>query len=106
MKLITWNIQWCRGVDGSVDPERIVRHARALGDFDVLCLQEVARNFPGLVGNDNSDQFARLASLLPGFSSIEGIAVDDFSSLDGHREFGNQVLTRLPVISVFRHLLP
>src|SRR5258705_359506 len=22
MKLITWNVQWCRGVDGKVDPAR------------------------------------------------------------------------------------
>ena len=106
MKLITWNIQWCRGVDGNVDPGRIIREARNLGDFDVLCLQEVARNYPGLNGNNADDQFGRLASLLPGFTSIEGIAVDDFSSVDGRREFGNQILTRLPVISVFRHLLP
>ena len=27
MKLITWNIQWCRGIDGRVDPARIVEHA-------------------------------------------------------------------------------
>jgi endonuclease/exonuclease/phosphatase family metal-dependent hydrolase len=47
MKLITWNVQWCRGCDGRVDPSRIVEHARALADFDVLCLQEVAHNFPG-----------------------------------------------------------
>ena len=106
MKLMTWNIQWCRGVDGVVDPGRIIRHAQEFSDFDVLCLQEVARNFPGLAGNDAGDQFARLAALLPGYTAIEGIAVDDFSSDGGRREFGNMILTRLPVISVFRHLLP
>jgi len=46
MKLITWNVQWCRGVDGRVDPARIVRHAKAIADFDVLCLQEIANNYP------------------------------------------------------------
>jgi endonuclease/exonuclease/phosphatase family metal-dependent hydrolase len=45
MKLVTWNIQWCRGCDGRVDPQRIVDDARAFADFDVLCLQEVAANF-------------------------------------------------------------
>ena len=29
MKLITWNIQWCLGVDGRVDPGRIGRFERA-----------------------------------------------------------------------------
>ncbi|MEO7134494.1 MAG: endonuclease/exonuclease/phosphatase family protein [Vicinamibacterales bacterium] len=106
MKLITWNIQWCRGVDGKVDPARIVDHAYALADFDVLCLQEVARNYPGLDGNDADDQFGRLAQLLPGYTAIEGIAVDEYSAADGHRQFGNMILTRLPVIQVLRHLLP
>ena len=66
MHLITWNIQWGRGCDGRVDLVRIVDHARALADFDVLCLQEVADNFPALMDNDDSDQFAALAALLPG----------------------------------------
>ena len=63
MKLITWNIQWGRGIDGRIDLERIVRHARAMADFDVICMQEVADNFPGLEGNDDRDQFAELAKL-------------------------------------------
>ena len=106
MQLITWNIQWCRGVDGNVDAARIVDHARAFSDFDVLCLQEVARNYPGLEGNDIDDQFAELAKLLPGYTAIEGIAVDAYSAEGGRRQFGNMILTRLPVIQVLRHLLP
>src|SRR5436305_13372304 len=100
MKLITWNIQWCRGVDGVVDPGRIVDHARKFADFDVLCLQEVARNYPGLAGSGGADQFALLAALLPGFTALEGVAVDEFSSTDGRRQFGNMILTRLPVVQV------
>ncbi len=57
MKLISWNIQWSRGVDGKVDPQRIVDDARKLGDFDVLCLQEVAANFPSLAGSAGENQF-------------------------------------------------
>ena len=65
MNLITWNVQWCRGVDLRVDPARIVAEARRLADFDVLCLQEIADNFPDpqLGGNDATDQFAKLAEL-------------------------------------------
>ena len=69
MKLITWNVQWCRGVDGRVDPARIIAEARSLVDFDVLCLQEIADNFPDprLASNTDEDQFAMLAALLPGY---------------------------------------
>ena len=67
MKLITWNIQWCRGCDGHVDPVRIINTARGLADFDVLCLQEVSDGFPGLAGSVGENQFSLLASLLPGY---------------------------------------
>ncbi len=65
INLITWNVQWCCGVDGLVDPLRIIRTAREMADFDVLCLQEVARNFPDLPGSTGEDQFAILEAALP-----------------------------------------
>ena len=108
MKLITWNVQWCRGVDGRVDPARIVDEARRLADFDVLCLQEIADNFPGprLAGADDGDQFARIAALLPGCTAVPGIAVDHPAEGGRRRRFGNMIVSRLPVRQVYRHLLP
>ena len=108
MELITWNVQWCRGVDLVVDAARIVAQARRLADFDVLCLQEIADNYadPRLGGNDGDDQFARLAQLLPGFTAIPGVAVDQPADDGRRRRFGNMILSRLPVVQVYRHLLP
>jgi endonuclease/exonuclease/phosphatase family metal-dependent hydrolase len=106
MIVVTWNIQWCRGVDGFVDAERIVETARAMGDFDVLCVQEVARNYPELPGSGGEDQFDLLARLLPGFTAVRGIGVDTLSDEGTRRMFGNLVLTRLPVLQAFRHTLP
>lgn len=106
MELITWNIQSARGVDGVADHERIVAHARELGDFDVLCLQEVAANFPLLGSGANDDGFARFAQLLPGFTAISAPAVDVLQP-DGRRSlFGNLILSRYPVLRVLRHQLP
>jgi endonuclease/exonuclease/phosphatase family metal-dependent hydrolase len=105
MKLITWNIQWGRGVDGRVDLERIVRTAREMADFDAICMQEVADNFPGLEGNDDRDQFAELSRLLPGFNRADGYGVD----ADGRprrRRFGNVIFTRYSILSIRRHALP
>jgi endonuclease/exonuclease/phosphatase family metal-dependent hydrolase len=106
MKLITWNIQWARGTDNVVDPRRIIAHARAMADFDVLCLQEVAANFPDLDGNDATDQFALFAELLPGFTAIEGIGVDVDDGGGGRKRFGNLILSRYRVAQALRHLLP
>jgi endonuclease/exonuclease/phosphatase family metal-dependent hydrolase len=106
MKLITWNIQWGCGTDGRVDLERIVRTARAMADFDVLCVQEVADNFPRLRGNDDADQFARLAALLPGHARIQGYGVDVAGEGGRRRRFGNAIFSRLAVLSARRHALP
>jgi len=106
MDLITWNIQWARGVDGVVDPRRIIRVCRELGDPDVLCFQEIGRNFPGLAGSEGRDAFAALAAELPGWTAVEGIAVDALGEGAWGRQFGNLILTRRPVLQAFRHLLP
>jgi endonuclease/exonuclease/phosphatase family metal-dependent hydrolase len=107
MKIITWNIQWGRGADGRVDLGRIAAHARRLAeDFDVLCLQEVSDGYPELPGCDGSDQFAALAALFPDATAIAGVATDTPHPAGGRRRFGNMMLLRLPVLQVFRHLLP
>lgn len=106
MKLVTWNTQWCCGLDGVVSPQRIVQHARALADFDVLCLQEIAVNYPRLAGDAGHDQPALLADLLPGFQLFFGAAVDEFDAAGERRRFGNLVATRLPVLQVQHHPLP
>jgi endonuclease/exonuclease/phosphatase family metal-dependent hydrolase len=106
MKLITWNIQWCRGCDGRVNPARISRAAREMADFDVLCLQEVARNYPDLAGSSGENQYETLAGLFPDYTVVKGVAVDVLAPQGDRREFGNAIITRLPVLQVLRHLLP
>jgi endonuclease/exonuclease/phosphatase family metal-dependent hydrolase len=106
MKLLSWNIQWCRGVDGRVDPQRIARVAGELVDADVICLQEVARGFDTLAGSAGEDQFALLAAAFPGYFAIEGVAVDVPGKRGARCQFGNLLLSRLPVRQVWRHLLP
>ncbi|MDB5827117.1 MAG: endonuclease [Variovorax sp.] len=105
MKLVTWNTQWCRGLDDVVDVARIVDGARAMADFDVLCLQEIAQGFESMPGQPG-DQPAQLQALLPGFRIFFGAAVDEFAP-DGKRQrFGNLIATRLPVAQVQHHALP
>jgi len=106
MQIVTWNVQWCRGCDGRVDPARIVAEARAFADFDVLCLQEVAGNFPALPGSGGEDQFALLAAQLPGYTAVRGIAVDTAAPDGTRRSFGNMILSRYPVLQAVRVQLP
>lgn len=96
MKLLSWNIQWGRGLDGRVDLARIVSEAARFADFDILCLQEVADNYPELPGADRGNQFERLARRYPGHTVVEGPAI---CQSDGRvRRFGNLLLSRYPVV--------
>lgn len=106
MRLLCWNIQWCRGVDGRVDPARIARRAKALCDPDLCCFQEVADNFDSLEGSAGEDQPGILEELFPGYSAHFAAAVDIPDGRGGRRRFGNLILSRLPVRQVFRHSLP
>ncbi len=49
---------------------------RTMADFDVLCLQEVADNWPDLKGDASADQFALFVACSPGFDAIEGVAIE------------------------------
>jgi endonuclease/exonuclease/phosphatase family metal-dependent hydrolase len=106
MKLLSWNIQWGRGLDGRVDLARILQTIHQLGDVDVICLQEVAVNFPGLPGSRGENQLAELGAGLPGYAAVYGAATDVPDGRGGRSQFGNALFSRLPVGQVWRHLLP
>ena len=107
MKLITWNVQWFCGLDGRIDIGRVLRTAREWADFDVLCLQEVAVNYPALQGDASHDQPALLRAALPGFEVAFAPAVDELAA-DGRsrQRFGNLIATRLPLLQLQPQLLP
>jgi endonuclease/exonuclease/phosphatase family metal-dependent hydrolase len=105
MRLLSWNVQWCRGLDGVVDAARIAAEARRV-DADVICLQEVAANFPELTGSRGEDQPHTLMHALPEYEGclVSGV---DLPAPNGRRSrFGNVILSRLKVGRVLRHSLP
>lgn len=70
-----------------------------MGEADVLCFQEVSRNDPAIAGG--ADQAAELQALFPDYQAVFGPGMDR-----PPRQFGNLLLSRLPVLQIFRHLLP
>ena len=103
MQVLTWNIQAGVGVDGRFDLDRIATVIRAMGDPDVICLQEVGCNLPDTQGDD---QVMRLAKTFSEHTAVFGPAIDRLTTDTLRLRFGNLVLSRLPVIQCFRHPLP
>jgi len=107
MRVVTWNTQWCKGNDGLVSPFRIVDGAKSLGDFDVLCLQEIAVNYATLTGDSPLDQTEALARQLPGFEVVFGPAIDEWVPGQPRRQqFGNLIASRLPILQIEHLALP
>lgn len=107
INILSWNIQNGRGVDDLISLERI---ASVIGEFDtpdVICLQEVSRGLTLDEGAEAEDQIETLHKLFPGYEVIFGIAID---ARTGERQarwqYGNAILTRLPILSVVLHPLP
>jgi endonuclease/exonuclease/phosphatase family metal-dependent hydrolase len=105
MRLLTWNVQWCRGMDGEVDPGRIAAQVREM-DADVVCLQELAIGFADLPGSRGENQVEALRGALPGYAAFFGGAVDLPGEGGARKRFGNAIFSRLPVGRVLRHALP
>ena len=89
VRIVTYNIHTCIGVDRRYDPDRIVAVLREI-NADIACLQEVGarRSIRRL-----ADQWAYLGDAT-GCRVILGAGIRDH-----RRRFGNAILTRFPVLS-------
>lgn len=105
MRIISWNIQWGRGADGRVDLARTTAALQALGPAELICLQEVTRGFPFLSGEPH-DEVAVLAAAFPQHEAVFAAGVDVPGEPEGRGQFGNLLLSSLPVLQVLRHALP
>lgn len=106
IKISSWNIQNGLGIDGQVSLERIAQTLKDTVDPDIICLQEVSRFMP-LADGSNTDQVEQLSNLFPDYETIFGAAIDTYSpALKQRGQFGNMILSRYPIQTVFQHPLP
>ncbi|MCM1128754.1 MAG: endonuclease/exonuclease/phosphatase family protein [Alistipes senegalensis] len=108
IRLVTWNIRWGRGIDNTVDLDRTLRHLRQFSGFDILCMQEISSGWrdPELKHADGTNQFEALASRFKDYTPVCGYAVEQPGSGGITKRFGNMLLSRFPVLQVYRHRLP
>jgi endonuclease/exonuclease/phosphatase family metal-dependent hydrolase len=106
MEILTWNIQAARGVDGRVDLDRVAGVIATPRVPDVICLQEVAQNFPEIDGGQGADQVAGFSARFPEHTAFFGPALDRCNGAGPRRRFGNLVLARPAIEQCFTHSLP
>jgi endonuclease/exonuclease/phosphatase family metal-dependent hydrolase len=90
LRLVTYNVHKCRGLDGRVDTERIAKVLKPL-KADVIALQEIVGPSPKLPGQE--EDLALRLQMVPIFAPAR--------SHRGHL-YGNAMLSRLPVT---RHMI-
>lgn len=102
MEITTWNIQAALGVDGVVDSSRIANTLKEFSNSEILCIQEVIRY-------ESGDSFTGLADELrqqfPDYEMVFGPAVNRTQD-NGRYQFGNLILSKVPIDAVFMHRLP
>jgi endonuclease/exonuclease/phosphatase family metal-dependent hydrolase len=93
LSIASYNLHSCVGLDRSCSPARIAQVLREL-DCDIYALQEVD-NQPG--EHEESMQLDYLAKTLQ-MSAVPGLRIVRHTG-----EYGNAILTRLPILRVRRH---
>lgn len=102
MRVVSYNIQFGRGLDGVVD---LVRTCRAVRGADIICLQEVDQYWQR---SGNCDQPVEISGLLPSYYAVYGSSFDvDASAPAAHgavtnrrRRHGNMILSHWPILSL------
>ena len=107
LKLATYNIQFGYGQDMAYDLARI---SQAVTGQDIVCLQEVTKNWQACNNDDQpaiiADALGAYAAYAPGFEVGQTSLGPDGKPDNRPRAFGNMVLSRWPILYSRAHSLP
>ena len=109
MRILSWNVQYGKSSDGSADFSHILQHIKSLGDFDVICLQELGRNMAEYCRPDQSDHLLMTQSCFNEHHAVWGSGFSwpsQDADNDHRQEFGNISLVKSGLLDFRVHQLP
>lgn len=96
IKVVTYNIRTCKGMDGKVDLPRVAMVLKSL-DADIIALQEVDMGNPRTWLVKQANVLARLLDMGCVYGEASRYRIGSF---------GNAVLSRFPIKGYINHQLP
>lgn len=102
VRLVSFNVHHGVGADGRHDLPRLAQ-VLAAADADVVCLQEVDRHFGDR--SEHVDQALLLSRALD-MELAWGPSIDEPGGGTDRRQYGNALLSRLPLLGSELHRLP
>ena len=109
MRILSWNVQYGKSSDGNADFSRSLQYIKSLGEFDVICLQELARNMPDYCMLDQPDHLLMTQQFFKEHQTVWGSGFS-WPAEDGdgdlRQEFGNISLVKSGLLDFRVHQLP
>ncbi len=109
MRILSWNVQYGRSADNHFNFNRTLDYIKSLGEFDIICLQEIARNMADYCLPGQEDQLKLAQQSFPDYRSVWGAGFSwpsTGSNFLERREFGNLTLIKSDPLDFRVHRLP
>ncbi len=109
MQILSWNVQYGKSPGHGSDFIRTLDYIKSLGQFDVICLQEVARHMEDYCRSDQEDQLQLALQHFESYTAIWGAGFSWPSSGSNRiqrQEFGNLTLVKDDPLDYKVHQLP
>ena len=109
MRVLSWNVQYGKSNDGTMDFRQILQHIESMGEFDVICLQELSRFMDEYCAPGQHDQLQMVRENMEQFDCLWGAGFS-WPSKTGdttqRQEFGNVTLVKSGLLDFKVHQLP
>ena len=109
MRILSWNVQYGKSVHNGSDFVRTLDYIKSLGDFDAICLQEVARHMSDYCTQDQPDQYLLAQKYFSNYQALWGSGFSWPSATmnpNDRQEFGNLTLIKNQLLDFKIHQLP